>query len=138
MDPNKTSELLLSLIRKSQLNFVIEESPYSVSINLRKTFIQSRSGNPIICEESLEEFIENKHLKDALEKSESEQESFRKATHDISIKLEKAKKELSDAFEDINHGKKAVAALEEESLKVQLENKRLKEEAKYALKTIGR
>ena len=64
MDPNKTSELLLSLIRKSQLNFVIEESPYSVSINLRKTFIQSRSGNPIICEESLEEFIEDKmHLK---------------------------------------------------------------------------
>ena len=77
-----------------------------------------------------------KSLKDALEKSESEQESFRKANHDISMKLEKAKKELSDAFDDINHGKKAVAALEKKSLQVNLENKRLKEEAKNALKTI--
>ena len=42
MDAKTVCENQLSTIRKSDLNFVLSETPYSVNIVLKKTFIQSQ------------------------------------------------------------------------------------------------
>ena len=44
MDPSQTCELLLSSLKQSNLNFQLVESPFSVSIQIRKTFIRDQSG----------------------------------------------------------------------------------------------
>ena len=44
MDPGTVSRQLLDYVRKSRLNFQINESPFSVNISVRKTFIKDRSG----------------------------------------------------------------------------------------------
>ena len=46
MDASETSDWILSLIKKSNLNFSLSESPFSVSINIKKTFIKDKNGNP--------------------------------------------------------------------------------------------
>lgn len=44
MDANQTSEVILNLVRKSNLNFNIIESPFSVTITLKKSFIKNKNG----------------------------------------------------------------------------------------------
>ena len=52
MDANQTCDLLLSYIKKSNLNWSITESPFSVSVTLKKTFIKNKDGS--LCESGLE------------------------------------------------------------------------------------
>ena len=44
MDANQTCEILLSLVKKSNLNFSLSESPFSVSLTIKKTFIKDKNG----------------------------------------------------------------------------------------------
>ena len=44
MDAHQTSDFILNLIRKSNLNFSISESPFTVSINMKKSFIKEKDG----------------------------------------------------------------------------------------------
>ena len=44
MDANQTSDLVLSFIKRSNLNFNIVESPFSLSIPIKKTFIKNKDG----------------------------------------------------------------------------------------------
>ena len=46
MDANETSVTLLNIIRKSNLNFSIVESPFSLSITIKKSFIKNKNGSP--------------------------------------------------------------------------------------------
>ena len=45
MDAKETCESVLSYIRKSNLNWNIVESPFSVTITLRKSFIKNKDGS---------------------------------------------------------------------------------------------
>ena len=45
MDASQTSDLILSIIKKSNLNFSLSESPFSVSIQIKKTFIKDKDGS---------------------------------------------------------------------------------------------
>ena len=42
MDPNRAADAIISSVKKSNLNFYIQESPFSIFLNLRKTFIKNR------------------------------------------------------------------------------------------------
>ena len=44
MDPFKTCDLLLSQIKRSNLNYNLTESPFSVVISIKKTFIKEKNG----------------------------------------------------------------------------------------------
>ena len=46
MDANQTCDILLSLVKKSNLNFSLSESPFSVSLTIKKTFIKDKNGAP--------------------------------------------------------------------------------------------
>ena len=44
MDPNQTCEFLLNQIKASNLNYTLEETPFSVTLSLKKTFIKDKNG----------------------------------------------------------------------------------------------
>ena len=73
MDANQTCEILMSYIKKSNLNWSITESPFSVSITLKKSFIKKKDGS--LCESGLDPIISpNKQEKSSnLEKPSSMQ-----------------------------------------------------------------
>ena len=53
IDPSDICEKLISFVRKSNLNFHISESPFAVTINVKKTFIKDKNGVerlPVPCE----------------------------------------------------------------------------------------
>ena len=45
MDAYQTSEVLLSYIKMSNLNFSLVESPFGVTITLKKSFIKNQDGS---------------------------------------------------------------------------------------------
>lgn len=55
MDANQTCDLILIYIKKSNLNWNITESPFFVSITLKKSFIKNKDGS--LCESGLEPTI---------------------------------------------------------------------------------
>ena len=46
MDADQTCELIISFVRKSNLNFSLIETPFSVSIEIKKAFIKNKNGLP--------------------------------------------------------------------------------------------
>ena len=44
MDASETCEYMLSLVKKSNLNFSLSESPFSVTLNIKKSFIKDLRG----------------------------------------------------------------------------------------------
>ena len=48
MDASHVTDIIVSLVKKSKLNFHITESPFSLLINLRKTFIKDKNGNSLV------------------------------------------------------------------------------------------
>ena len=44
MDPVRTCDVLLSYLKRSNLNFHLTESPFSASIEIRKTFVKDKNG----------------------------------------------------------------------------------------------
>ena len=44
MDPIKTCDRLLNCIKNSNLNFHLIETPFSLSISVRKSFIKDKNG----------------------------------------------------------------------------------------------
>ena len=44
MNPNQTCELILQQIKESNLNFTLTETPFSVTLNIKKSFINYKSG----------------------------------------------------------------------------------------------
>ena len=45
MDANQTCEIVLSYIKKSNLNWSIAESPFTVTVTLKKSFIKNKDGS---------------------------------------------------------------------------------------------
>ena len=45
MDANQTSDYLLSLVKISNLNFNLSESPFSLTLNIKKSFIKNQDGS---------------------------------------------------------------------------------------------
>ena len=104
MDMMKTTEVILSFVKKSNLNYQIQESPFSIAINLRKTFVKNRKGDDLqpssdffvevdtlkhkVKVENLEE--ENVTLRTTLDQLEAELQDAKVALHDMSMKVEKS------------------------------------------------
>ena len=143
MDAMQTSDFLLSLVKKSNLNFSITESPFSALISIRKTFTKSRSGDPLPRTYSLDNFTVNRKLQDehdslmeSLTVAESEKEALASANHELSMKLDKAKVEIVGSLKETNEAKELVKSLKSDLNALKSENKRLKQDVNSASKHI--
>ena len=45
MDPNQTCEFILKQIKESNLNFTLTETPFAVTLNIKKSFIKDKRGS---------------------------------------------------------------------------------------------
>ena len=108
MDTDYAVNAVVSSVKKSNLNFYIQESPFSLSINLRKTFIKNKKGTilyPIPSNASTDNTIEqkqkivkleeeNRNLSDTVGQLIAELSETRDALHGSNNKLENANKEV--------------------------------------------
>ena len=107
MDAFQVCDLLVSQVKSSSLNFSLQELPFSIQISIKKSFIKYKNSeytsgrihtsldNPfLLSDTNLED--ENKELKEHLENFKSEKMLLENSLHDLSIKLEKAKVEISE------------------------------------------
>ena len=149
-DDNTTSNSLLQSIRDSGLNFVCQETPWSVYLTLRKLFIRSKSNVKNEGNEDIPKQIELDHLKVELkqlaEKNELLQRSNESVRSDLentiekSIATKKANRKLeanSNLHKRLDHQEMIHAGLEidktntEENLvTATIENKALKKQVK--------
>ena len=44
LDPSQICENVLSYIKKSNLNFFLSETPFSLTLNLKKAFLKDKNG----------------------------------------------------------------------------------------------
>ena len=153
MDAFKICDLLLSHVKSSNLNYSLQESPFSIHLSIKKSFIKDRNGDYLpgcIINNSLESSLysekklvgENEALKEHLENYKSEKAEFNKDIHNLSIKLEKAKSEVSDLLSKNKTIVKEREALdnklkEKDNETLKLKNVTLKlEEKEFELKKI--
>ena len=91
--------MIISSIPDSNLNFFVQETPFSAFINIRKTFCRGSTEdytNPARKDDQNEKLkLENKLLKDKLDENNVQLEAFQKDMCVLRSKLEKAEKELS-------------------------------------------
>ena len=93
MNANNVAAMIVSTVQKSNLNFYIQESPYSLNINLRKSFIKNRNGATVSPSSS---FIQNNNEvndtseKLKVEKLELENSSLTDALRQLQVELQKA------------------------------------------------
>ena len=92
MDAIRATEAVIACVRNSNLNFQIQESPFSLQINIRKTFIKKKyeddkPSNGVVVEANNNEQEVN------IEKLKSELQNTQEALHEVSIKLEKSNQE---------------------------------------------
>ena len=85
MGANAAANAVISSVKKSNLNFYIQESPFSLVINLRKTFVKNKDGHYLHPppSETSDDTMEQKIKIEKLEKE----------TFDLISKLERSKAE---------------------------------------------
>lgn len=134
MDPSQTCDLLLSHVKTSNLNFSLIESPFSVNISIKKTFIKNKKGECLpaglipsnIIEMSFLDsnrnlVKENETLKGRINKIESEKEAFEEALQNVGTKLERAQVEVCELL--AVNSKKTKAMEKAEKKLDEIENK---------------
>ena len=161
MDPFEASEIVLSQIKNSNLNFKIQESPFSIHVSIKKSFITSKNGDPLHFNRHFEDLSEaasqnkkllkeNENLKDALEENKTELEEMNTVVHELGLKLEKAKVELNEQMSKTNACEKAklesdaelsekeseIASIKHRNITIEAEKKKLKNDMKAVSKTI--
>ena len=144
MDAKSTADVIISCVKKSNLNYQIQESPFSLHINLRKTFVRNKNGDELLPSsdifigvdtlkhkvkiENLEE--EKISLRSTVNRLEAELQDSDVAVHEVGIKLEKAKKEVADALFEKNSLLKDNKKLEQKVKEMETDNKTTKSEYK--------
>ena len=123
-DAQIACEKLLTLVRGSDLNFLIQETPYSAFVTIRKSFCREPkncSNNTFdeVCDEKLK--VENDALKSTLKDTESQLISRKKELETLQSRLEKAENEILDI---IKEEKAAKDKLEEKIANLISENKK--------------
>ena len=113
MDPNQTCEILLSNLKKSNLNFSLSESPFAVTIDIKKSFIKDHHGvsrTSGFSDKNFETATEcNNTLKNIICDQTTEIFNYQNALQELSINLEKSKYQLSEV---LNEKKQIIVAQE--------------------------
>ena len=137
LDANHAVDTIIHSVKKSHLNFYIQESPFSLLINLKKSFIKNKNGDPImpppssdtsndiielkVKNEKLEQ--ENSKNSDSMDQLQAELKDTRDALHSLRIKFEKSKTEY---MEEVHKSNSEVEKLRTENKSLKQNNDELK------------
>ena len=108
MNANQTCDHVLNFVKNSNLNYSINESPFSVTISIKKTFIKDKSGcvrgpkidefpryNCQLLDENKTLTDENQFLQADIGQQKSENKALKNTVKNLGITLEKTKDELA-------------------------------------------
>ena len=120
MNAFQVCDSLVSEVKYSNLNYTLQESPFSITISLKKSFIKNKNGEitPSYSSRKFENscaktdsnlLAVNEILRQNLKTFEKENIHLEATTYDLSLKLQKAKVEISDLL----FNKKALAEAKE-------------------------
>ena len=116
MDANNVADMMVSAVKKSNLNFIIQESPFSLNVNIRKSFIKNKDGcsvsSPVsIIENSskIQEASERQKMK--LEKLELENSSLSNALKKLKVQLQEAHDALQNQGVQLENAKHEIITL---------------------------
>ena len=133
MDANSAVDVIISTVKNSNLNFLLQESPFSLQINIRKTFIKNKDGTilqPII--EQNEKIGKLKQENSSLNDLAKQLEAELFETRDSLYKLENEKKE--EALFNKNKTDKEMENLRRKKSELQTEIETLKRENDFTIK----
>ena len=105
MDPNQTCEMILSYLKRSNLNFSLVESPFGMKIVIKKSFIKDMNGisrTSGISHQNVQLLEENNYLRNIISDQFNEIVNYQHAVHGLSISLEKAKVEITELLAQKN------------------------------------
>ena len=154
MDAKNTADVIISFIKKSNLNYQIQESPFSLLINIRKSYIRNKNGDDLLpCSDIFVEVDthkvkveeENSALRYRVNHLEVELHDSNVAVHDLSTKLEKSKEEIADVLfnkntlvknnQKLEHKETEIKTIKSESNDFKTEIESLKSDVKSAIKS---
>ena len=93
-DANQNCDELVAILRDSGLNFLIQETPFSLFITIRKTLYKEPKKNFSLTENLYQLQTENSALENALEEEKLQHKMCRDKSVALQSRLEKAEKEL--------------------------------------------
>ena len=155
MDANNVADAIVSSVKKSNLNFYLQESPVSVNINIRKTFVKNKDGHTLqpppndTAGVTIEEKLEIEKLKKEksdlsikLEKAKAdkltankkaarlqeENEALKKKNEEIQVNIDTLKSVKNTASKNIKSKDKEIASLEVENKNLEEDFKKIKTE----------
>ena len=105
MDPNQTCEMILSYLKRSNLNFSLNESPFGVKIVIKKSFIKDMNGisrTSGISQQNIQLLEQNNTLRNIVSDQFNEIVNYQHAVHGLSLSLEKAKVEITEVLAQKN------------------------------------
>ena len=105
MDPNQTCEVILTHLKKSNLNFSLVESPFGVKIYIKKTFIRDQNGVPRtsgISDRNVHLLEENQTLRNIASGQSNEIVNNQHAVRTLGLSLEKAKVQIAEVLREKN------------------------------------
>ena len=101
---HESCEKVIKTIKTSQLDFVLQETPYSAFITIRKRFCKdfnkSLATKSFVAEDDLKSEIEG--LRNTIREKDVEIEESRNESFILQQRLEKAEKDTFKHFEDAN------------------------------------
>ena len=132
MDPNYAADAVISSVKKSNLNFYLQETPFSIFINLRKTFIKNRSVNilqPATCDtRNVTNEQKNEVEQESIGQLEAEVNEARDALRELTVELEKAKAEAHQANKKVEKLENENKVLKKKNGDLQVDFDKLKTE----------
>ena len=108
MDAIQACDIVVATLKSSRLNFFLQESPFSITVNIKKTFIKNQAGSEIYPD--VEDFscikckmsVSNQVVKNTTGEIDDKDCDLKDTIQDLSIKLDKAKIELSEVMTEKN------------------------------------
>ena len=118
MKASQTCDLLITYVKKSSLNSCLSESPFGISISIKKIFFRTRHSQ--LCK--FEEQVSNRNVESfhdqnvsrqsTVAKLESNQEALKHTLSDMEIKLQKSENDKADLLDEKNCVGKAKEIIE--------------------------
>ena len=105
MDPKETCETLISNLKWTNLNYHLEETPFSLHLHIRKSFIKGLNGEvlyPNVQQSAHSSDLKNESeiLKAKIKLLETEKEAFQNDLEELSDELGKAKAVTADLMKE--------------------------------------
>ena len=108
---NSACDSILQRIRSSGLHFCCQETPWSVYVTLRKSFIQSNMNQTSLSSSTAESTAANLPMTSEITHLKSELENLKHSYKELEKASENVKNDLEEAIQDCDDKQKAIENL---------------------------